>query len=587
MKSAFLPLTLLLSLSLGCSGPGTALDALAPETVLYNGKILTVDAEFSIAQAVAINQGRFVAVGSDQEIMALAGNKTVQVDLEGQTVLPGFYDSHVHIAGAAGEAPDPLSNQMTQAKSISEIVDLVRQKVSLAEPGEVVRLTQGPFRAEQLEEERWPTRWDLDPVSPNNPVLINRIAADYVWITNSLGLEAAGIGRNPRQPESQGLFGRFEVDARTGEPTGVLMGRAAQHILREALNVYSTEELKRNIDSAVREHVVPFGITTYADPLTASNNQPTQHAYQQLLSRPEKLPARINLMIRLPVRSESLQTVLTLLDGLLYHPPVETEFLRIGTFKISLDKGRPGQSHYVVPADYGKKVLIEAHRKGWQLYVHITTAETFDYASEALEEAFQLYPREDARHIFTHIGQPTQQNLEVMKRYGIIADLQVGSYYRMSDDAEERYRPDPDRPDLGPNPVATYRDAGIPITISSDQAPIGPLFGIWSAVNRLRKSGKVYRSEERITLQEAIQAYTITPAWAFFEERNKGSIEVNKYADLVVLGKDILTIDPVQIKDIPVMKTMTDGKFVYQNPDPDPDQEVVYFLYPSRTAFLE
>ena len=237
-----------------------------------------------------------------------------------------------------------------------------------------------------------------------------------------------------------------------------------------------------------------------------------------------------------------------------------------------------------MPAEKGKQVLIEAHKQGWQLYVHITTPETFDYASEAMEEAFRLYPRQDARHIFTHIGMPTQENLETMKRLGIIADLQVGRYYFLPDDAEERYQRNPARPDLGPNPVATYRDAGIPVTLSSDQAPIGPLYGIWSAVNRVRKSGKVFRSEERLTLEEAIRAYTITPSWAFFEDDRKGSIEVGKFADLVVLGKDILSMDPMEIKDIPVLQTMMDGKFVYVNPNQDPDQKVVYFRYPARFA---
>lgn len=587
MKFARLALAgVLFALLPSCSG-GDIPDALAPDTILHNARIVTVDEDFSMAQAVAIKDGRLVAVGSDSQVLALAGANTERIDLEGKTVLPGFYDSHIHIAGAAGEAPDPLSNAMSKATSIAEVVELVRRKVAASSPGELVRFTQGPGRAEQLEENRWPNRWDLDPVSPDNPVLINRIAADYIWITNSQGLAAAGIKRGSRQPYQDGLFGRYEVDPRSGEPTGVVMGRAAQHILREAMNVYSTEELRENIAAAVEGHVIPYGITTYADPLTSSNNQPTQHAYQQLMQREEGLPARVNLMIRLPVRSQSAEANLDLVRGLLYSPPFNSDFLRVGTFKISLDKGRPGDKPYIVPAETGKALLIEAHKRGWQLYVHITTPETFDYACEALEEAYRLYPREDARHIFTHVGMPTQENLETMKRLGIIADLQVGRYYSMADDAEERYQVNPDRPDLGPNPVGTYRDAGILLTLSSDQAPIGPLFGIWSAVNRVRKSGKVFRPEERLTLEEAIRAYTYSPAWAFFEEDLKGSIEVGKYADLVVLGRDILTVDPLEIKDIPVLRTMTNGKFVYLNPDQNPNQEVVYYRYPARTPFLE
>ena len=172
-----------------------------------------------------------------------------------------------------------------------------------------------------------------------------------------------------------------------------------------------------------------------------------------------------------------------------------------------------------------------------------------------------------------------------MKRLGIIADLQVNSIYHAADDAEERYQVNPERPDLGPRPVATYRDAGIPVILSSDQSPVGPLFTIYEAVNRVRKSGKVFRPEERLTLEEAIRAVTLKPAWAFFEDDIKGSVEVGKYADLVVLARDILTIDPLEIKDIPVLMTMTDGKFVYVNPDQDPQQKVEYFRYPARVSY--
>ena len=168
----------------------------------------------------------------------------------------------------------------------------------------------------------------------------------------------------------------------------------------------------------------------------------------------------------------------------------------------------------------------------------------------------------------------------------IVADLQVKAIYHLADDAEETYRVNPERPDLGPRPVATYRDAGIPVILSSDQAPIGPLFTLWEAVNRVRKSGKVFRPEERLTLEEAIRAVTVKSAWAFFEDHVKGSIEAGKYADLVVLGRDILTIDPMEIKDIPVLMTMTGGKFVYINPNRDPDQEVKYYRYPARTSYL-
>ena len=123
--------------------------------------------------------------------------------------------------------------------------------------------------------------------------------------------------------------------------------------------------------------------------------------------------------------------------------------------------------------------------------------------------------------------------------------------------------------------------------LSSDQSPLGPLFSVWEAVNRVRKSGKVFQPEERLTLEEAIRAVTLTSAWTFFEDDVKGSIEAGKYADLVVLGRDILSIAPMEIKDIPILMTMTDGKFVYINSNQDPMQKVDYLRPPVRNSYLD
>lgn len=560
-------------------------DVLAPDRVLHNGTIVTVDEDFSIAEAVAIKDGLIVAVGSNSEILALAGFSTERMDLEGKTVLPGFNDSHLHLAWPVGEAPNPAIRELGEAGSIGEIVDIVRREVEAASPGELVWIPFGPGMTLQIKEKRWPNKTDLDPVSPENPVIVT-FAADGVYVTNSMGLSQANINRRTPQPYKSGLMGEFETDER-GNPTGVLKGRSAAHLLREPLGVWSTDILEENIARSLEADVIPYGITSFADPAMASNNQPIQHAFQRVANRKEGLPARVNLMIRIPVRALSTEACIELIQGLLFAPPFKNDFFRVGTFKLSMDKFYPGAKHYIVPEEKGRKVLIEGHKAGWQLYVHITTPETFDYVSAALEEAYRLYPREDARHVFTHIPYPTQENIDTMKRLGIIADLQVNRIYHLADDAEETESVDPNRPHLGSRPVATYRDAGIPVILSSDQAPIGPLFSIWEAVNRVRKSGKVYQPEERLTLEEAIRAVTITSAWTFFEDDVKGSIEAGKFADLVVLGKDLLTVDPMEIKDIPVLMTITGGKLVYVNPNQDPDQEVEYYRYPARTSYLD
>ena len=153
MRFAGITLTIsLFAWHLSCGGSGSVPAPLAPDMVLYNAKIVTIDQDFSIFQAVAIKNGRFLEVGSDSQVLALAGESTEKIDLEGKTILPGFYDSHIHVSGAAGEAFDPLSNKMREATSIEEVVELVRQKVAATPPGELVRFTQGPGRPEQLDD---------------------------------------------------------------------------------------------------------------------------------------------------------------------------------------------------------------------------------------------------------------------------------------------------------------------------------------------------------------------------------------------------------------------------------------------------
>ncbi|MEE8348054.1 MAG: amidohydrolase family protein, partial [Acidobacteriota bacterium] len=266
-----------------CSSPVP--NALAPDKVLFNGKIVTVDDNFSIAQAVAIKDGLLVAVGSDDAILALAGVETERTDLEGKTVLPGFNDSHLHLSWPVGEPPSPAIQQLGKARSIEEIVEVVRQKVAVTPPGELVWMPGGVSRVEQIKEQRWPTRHDLDPVSPENPVIVI-FSADHVYVTNSLGLSKAGINRRSVQPHARGLFGEFITDNR-GEPTGVLTGRAAARILRIALNVWSTEELEANMARAVETDVIPYGITSLSDPQNGGSPPgPVQHAYQRLMNRP-------------------------------------------------------------------------------------------------------------------------------------------------------------------------------------------------------------------------------------------------------------------------------------------------------------
>ena len=197
MKYSKLTLPGILSILLWvCTSCSSAVpDALAPDMVLHGGKIVTVDESFSIAQAVAIKDGRIVAVGSDNEILSLSGADTEVVNLEGKTVLPGFNDSHLHLAWPVGEAPNPAIAELAAARSIGEIVDIVRREVEAASPGELVWIPFGPSIVTQIEEERWPNKYDLDPVSPRQP------GHAHLWRRWCLCHQQRGPGQSQPQPE--------------------------------------------------------------------------------------------------------------------------------------------------------------------------------------------------------------------------------------------------------------------------------------------------------------------------------------------------------------------------------------------------
>jgi predicted amidohydrolase YtcJ len=208
------------------------------------------------------------------------------------------------------------------------------------------------------------------------------------------------------------------------------------------------------------------------------------------------------------------------------------------------------------------------------MYIHLGAEGSFDIVTDALDEAYREFPRADARHVITHADDPTDRNIATLKKLGIAVEPQTCFIYKSStkgQSSKERGH--------GSAALRTYLDNGITVMTGTDQKPIGPLFTVWASVTRLKEDGTVLDPEQRITLREALRAVTIVPAWASFEENLKGSIEVGKVADLVVLGRDILTVPAVEIKDIPVLKTMVGGKWMYINPDKNPNGKVRYIPY--------
>ncbi len=572
------PFLLMVSLSVLAAACGGAVpDPLAPETILVNGKIVTVDADFNIVEAVAIRNGKFLVVGSSRQIRALAGKKTEIIDLEGKTVLPGFNDGHGHVTLTWGKKISPIEARFRSAESIEEVLDLLREQMETLGPGEALWFDRGANSPSQFRENRWPTRFDLDKVSRDRPILLSLGPGGGAnAVVNTKLLRDSGITRNTRQPYEMGLFGEIVKDPGTGEPNGVFLGWAGQSLVRRNLRLYSTEMQAENILRA-SEEMVKYGITTVGDPNTAvastDDNIPLLRAYQRLAVA-GRLLVRVNILPRLPLLVTPVSESLDYLESLPYESGFGNDHVLVRQVKFMIDSSR---GKYKLPHDEVKMAIKAIHGAGWQMMAHVGGGESFDVVLEAIDEAYQEYPNGPQRHIITHAVNPSEENLEIMVRRGIMVDPQPGTLYaRYADDAEETFQ-EPGRQSYGPIPLRTYLDRGIPVMISSDQQPVGPMFHIFEAVNRVRRSGKPIVPEEAITVQEAIRATTLTPAYSTFQEDLKGSIEAGKLADLVVLGKDILTVPSMEIKNIPILRTMIGGEFVYINPDQEPDQEVEFW----------
>ena len=324
---------------------GSIPDSLAPEMILVNGKIVTVDDDFSIAEGVAIRDGKFVAVGSSRQIQALAGRATEVINLEGKTVLPGFNDGHGHVTLSWGKKMEPIDTRFRNAESIEEVLDLLREKMERLGPDEILWFDRGPSSASQLKENRWPNRFDLDKVSTNRPILLS--LGGGTAIVNTRLLQDLGLTRDTPQPYEMGLFGEIVKDSKTGQPNGVFLGWAGQSLVRRHIQLYPTEVQAENILRA-SEQMIKYGITSVGDPNSAvsstDDNLPFIRAYQKLAAE-GKLPVRVNCMPRIPLLTVPVSECVKYLDNLPYQPGFGDDHLILRQVKIlvnsSLGKYKP------------------------------------------------------------------------------------------------------------------------------------------------------------------------------------------------------------------------------------------------------
>ena len=530
--------------------------AAPPDTILVNGHVITVDARFSIAEAVAISGGTFSAVGTNAAIRKLAGPKTSTIDLHGQTVIPGLADGHLHDAGG-GPGVD-----LSGARSLADILAAVAARVEHSRPGDVV-VSNGDWHEAQLKEHRLPYRTDLDTVSPVNPVVLVRGGHEY--ILNSAALRKWNITTATAQQPG----GRITRDGR-GELNGELIDRA-----KALVQLPATPPL--TIETLVEQHkkLNAAGLTSIRYPGASIE----QYRLLEEMKRRGLLTIRVNQLMR--VGADSAKTMRAAVAALNVRPDEGDEWLRVGGMKLGVDGGFEGgwmRQPYVEPWGEGgtfygvntmkqapyTDVVKELNRLGWRVATHAVGDAAIDEVIAAYEAANAEKSIAGRRWALEHgfIAQPDQ--IARLKKLDLVISAQDHLY--LAGPSLVNY--------WGPvraartTPMRAFLDAGFVVAGGTDSAvvPYPPLWVIYHFVTRETISGGVLGADQKITRREALQVETINNAYLTFEERRKGSIEAGKLADLVVLPEDILTVTEKHIEQMHVSLTMVGGTVVYRSP---------------------
>ena len=543
-------------------------EGLHPDVIYINGDIVTLDKANPEAEAVATWQGKIVAIGSTSQLQKLAGPQTKIVDLGGKTLVPGLIEPHSHFilyGPIALIRVDLSSPPVGQIKNMKELVEALSKRASVTAKGGWV--SGFGYDDTTLEENRHPTRYDLDKASADHPVFISHISGHFVSL-NSKALLMAGINKDTPQP----VGGVIRKDSKTGEPDGVLE-EAAMLLLYSILPALTLDQRVALLAESARQYM-KVGVTSCGDALVAGPGPVGAQdisAYQRTIAE-GSLPIRINMMIEANFLLKQSGGFLTGFGD---------DRIKIGPAKIIGDGSIQGYTGwltkpYHVPFKGDKAycgypftqpeqlnpLVAELHKAGYQIAIHTNGDAAIDAAIEAFRLAQEAHPRTNCRHRLEHCQAVREDQLDKIAKMGITPSFFVSHTYYWGDRHRDIF--------LGPergvriSPLKSALKRGIRFSIHSDcpVTPVSPLFCVFAAVNRLTSGGHVLGPEFLLTVEEALRAVTIDAAWQTFEEDIKGTIEVGKLADFTILDQNPLKIAPEQIRNIQVQGVIIGGKQV-------------------------
>src|SRR5262245_35380532 len=556
------------------------------DTVLCNGKVVTVDNDFSIAEAVAIKDGLITAVGTNDQISKWWGTETKEIDLAGKTVIPGIIDGHPHLAVEGLRYVYP---SLAGARAIDDVLKVIATEVAARKPGDwIITAPVGdpPYYRDvpkNLRENRFPNRHDLDKVAPDNPVYIKPIWSWWnrppvISIANSAALRLAGITRDT-PPPYPGIT--IEKDA-AGEPTGVIIEDAPSGILHAAQDFslmrvaprFSYEDRVKAFGLSLKKFnsvgttsiyeghgVVPEVMQVYRD--YWARDQLTVRSYLVVSPPPQKSIAEYDEFMRdcaARARGTGIGEAMLKVGGvnIVWGGDFAGARLRAQEFPYG------GYSDWYVdatsPEQYRDMVMLAA-RHGLRVNTIASSQDGLDKILGIFEEVNVTYPIRGKRWVLQHLYEVSAQNIATMRRLGIIPTILPG--FQIWKTGPLRRAATPKERWGNITPYRSILNAGLPLVTGTDGIPPEPFFALWTVLERrFQLTGEVFNPEQRLSREDALRTMTINAAYLSFEERLKGSIEPGKYADLAVLDQDYLTLPQDAIKDITVAMTMLGGKIL-------------------------
>jgi predicted amidohydrolase YtcJ len=545
-----------------------AADCRDADLIVHNANVVTMDAAHPSASALAIRDERILATGGEKEILACASERTRLIDLQGKTVLPGLIDIHTHaMEWAKGILRNQLDVTYPTVHSIADIVAMVRERAAHSAKGQWI--TGAGWDDAKFSEHRYITRQDLDAVSRDNPIYLEHVSG-HLGVANSAALALAGITRNTADP----MGGVIERDA-AGEPTGIVKDTA----MLSVANLLPADPLDINVRAAklISERASEWGLTTIHDIYISDDEI---HGYQDAYQR-----GWLKIRVQMSPRIGSIEDA-EKLAGMGVHTGFGDNHLKFGAAKMFADGGMGARTIAIYPppvagepGNFGvlrwkpedmQKAHLIAARAGWQLETHAIGDRAIDEVLDSYAATMKALDLKEPRFRVVHAGISTPAIQKRLKELHVLVDgnppfvYWIGSWFK-------KYGPERVRWSY---PARSYIENGIIEGGGSDVpvTPMTPWWGIWAAVVRKDlATGEVIAPEERVTIQEALRLYTLNGAYVGFEEKEKGSLEVGKLADFIVVDRNVLSVPSDELKDVQVLETYVGGEQIQRraaNPAP-------------------